>query len=498
MMQRSAMVAGIEGSMRYLRVSVFVAIAVAATALVFSQETRRLWLAGDSHVHSYWSPGYDRTTNPPEPVQGGDALYPTPHNARKAREFGLAWMVTTDHGGPNHSKLNLTRAYEELKQSRQLVPDVVQFYGMELNMPAMDHHTLIIPRTDDEWKTLFNIESQFDANDAWPRDPARNSEAAGFRALTFMNGLRDLPLMFANHPSRSAQGVGHYGLDEPREFRSNNDLAPDIYRGMEGGPGHQAGGLAPDGSPKRDAEGRPAGNRGSYGNVNARTFGGFDQMTAIVGGLWDALLGEGRRFWIVATSDSHANFADATRPGSDFWPGQFHKTYVHARRSAEDILDGLRAGRMFVIAGDLVSELDVQASGPDASAAVGGTLRIKPGDDVRLTVTFRDPDGPNARGDNPSVNRIDLIVGQFTGPATNRSGDRNETARVVARFVPDDWSSEGDVRTISTIVPPFKEGGYIRVRGTNTDDAEPPMDIPGENPWSDLWFYSNPIFVEVR
>jgi hypothetical protein len=362
----------------------------------------------------------------------------------------------------------------------------------------MDHHTLIIPRTDDEWKTLFNIESQFDANEAWPSDPTRDSEAAGFRALAFMNGLERLPLMFANHPSRSAKGVGRYGEDEPREFRNNNDLAPDIYRGMEGGPGHQAGGLAPDGSPKRDAEGRPAGNRGAYGNVHARTFGGFDQMTAIVGGVWDALLGEGRRFWIVATSDSHANFADVTRSGSDFWPGQFHKTYVMARRSADDILDGLRAGRMFVVAGDLVSELDVQASAADAAAAVGETLRVKPSDVVRLTVTFRDPEGPNAHGDHPSVNRIDVIVGEFTGPASDRNGDRNDTTRVVARFTPDDWSSEGDVHLISTIVPRLEKGGYIRVRGTNTTDAEPSMDSPGENPWADLWFYSNPIFVEVR
>jgi hypothetical protein len=65
---------------------------------------------------------------------------------------------------------------------------------------------------------------------------------------------------------------------------------------MEGAPGHQAGGLAPDDSPKRDQTGQPSGNRGGYGNEKARTFGGFDQMTAIVGGLWDSMLGEGRRF----------------------------------------------------------------------------------------------------------------------------------------------------------------------------------------------------------
>ena len=70
-------------------------------------------------------------------------------------------------------------------------------------------------------------------------------------------------------------------------------------------------GLARDGSQKRDAAGNPAGARGGYGREGARTFGGFDQMTAIVGGLWDSMLGEGRRFWIVATSDSHAHYADA-------------------------------------------------------------------------------------------------------------------------------------------------------------------------------------------
>ena len=86
--------------MRNGRFVVFTAIALAAAAIVFAQETRRRWLAGDSHIHSYWSPGYDRTKQPPEPVQGGDALYPTPLNARKAREFGLSWMVRIYRADP--------------------------------------------------------------------------------------------------------------------------------------------------------------------------------------------------------------------------------------------------------------------------------------------------------------------------------------------------------------------------------------------------------------
>ncbi len=276
--------------------TVIVFAAATGWALLSAQGDERQWLAGDSHIHSHWSADYDDTKNPPEPLIGVDGRYSTPVNAYRARRHGLAWMVTTDHGGPNHSKLNLTRAYEELKVSREIVPDLLQFYGMELNMPAMDHHTLIIPNSEQEAATLYDIESRFDSQDAWPADPARSQEAHAARALEHMKGLPMLPLMFANHPSRSATGIGVYGRDEPREFRTYNDLAPDVYHGMEGAPGHQASTLAADGTPKRDAAGAPAGFRGGYRNAGAHTFGGFDQMTAKVGGLWDSMLGEGRRF----------------------------------------------------------------------------------------------------------------------------------------------------------------------------------------------------------
>src|SRR5262245_22251058 len=481
------------------RAVTFTAIAAgAAMALAMAQDNHRRWIAGDSHIHSHWSPGYDRTTSPPAPQKGRDGRYSTLLNAQKARQFGLGWMVTTDHGGPNHSKYNANHAYLELKESRRAVPDLLQFYGMELNMPAMDHHTLIIPNDEDEWKTLFNIESQFDANEAWPPDPLRDTETATFQALTFMKGLRRLPLLFANHPSRSATGVGVYGLDEPREFRNNNDLASDLYRGMEGAPGHQAGTLLPDGSLRRDAQGRPAGNRGAYGNPNARTFGGVDQMTAIVGGLWDSLLGEGRRFWIVATSDSHANFADPQRPGSDFWPGQYQKTYVHAARTYEDVLDGLRKGRIFIAAGDLISELDVVATDGRYVAMLGETLHVRKGSDITLNVRFKDPEAPNAHGENPSVSRVDVIVGQMRGPVDNRNLDRNDSAKVTGRFVARNWKSTGEVHTFKTVLSALQSSAYVRLRGTSTNDPEPAMDPAGENPWTDLWFYSNPIFIEVR
>ena len=132
-------------------------------------------------------------------------------------------------------------------------------------------------------------------------------------------------------------------MNEPWELRESNALAPAVYRGMEGAPGHQAAALTVG-----DARGPYAewstGARDAYRNAGAHTLGGFDQMTALVGGVWDSMLGEGRRFWIVATSDSHVHYTEATRTGMDFWPGEFQKTYVHAQNTYADVLDGLRSG----------------------------------------------------------------------------------------------------------------------------------------------------------
>ena len=408
----------------------FLLIAAGAVAWC-APASERQWLAGDSHVHSHWSAGYNRRQSPPVVLKGQGAIYSTPRNAVMARRFGLRWMVTTDHGGPNHAKFSLSQAYRELTLSRELVPAVLQFYGMELNMPGMDHHTLIIPYAEDEASVLYEIEHRFDANEAWalPPDPARRTEAARRSALEYMTTLTRLPMLFANHPSRSARAIGVYGLDQPWEIRTNNDLAPTVYRGMEGAPGHQAASLAPDGTPRRDRSGRLAGTRGGYGTIGARTLGGFDQMTAIVGGLWDTLLGEGRRFWIVATSDSHAHYTESVRRGSDFWPGEFHKTYVRAHPTYADVLDGLRSGRIFAVAGDLVTELDVVATASGGRAEIGGTLQVARQARVDVAIRFRDPDTPNAHEDNPTVHRVDLILGDVQGPLSDRSVDRNPTTR---------------------------------------------------------------------
>lgn len=467
-------------------------VAPARTPARAVKPAERRWLAGDHHVHSWFSVSVKPSAEPGQPpvlVKAGDASNPIVVNARMAAKHGLAWMVATDHGGPNHSKLNRDEAYPELLRSRRETPGVLQFWGMELDTPAAEHSSLILPRSATERDVLFGIESRYNRREPWPADPARDEEAFMLDALRRMKTLDQPPVVIANHPSRTAAAVGRYGLVSPSELRAWNDVAPEVAVGMEGAPGHQASSLARDGAID------PKGERGGYSRT--ATLGGFDQMTARLGGFWDSMLGEGRRWWITATSDSHRHYTDG---GADFWPGEYSKTYVKAARSYDDVLDGLRHGRVFVTLGDLVSEVDVTAmtGGGVRKAGIGGQLVVPEGGDVTVVIRVRDPAGKNFGGFSPAVARIDLIQGEIVGPAADRSLDANPTTKVVRSFTPATWTRQGEVLSMIHVFKNVRSASYIRVRGTNGAELEPQPDPPGEDPWSDLWFYANPIFLSVK
>jgi hypothetical protein len=188
-----------------------------------------------------------------------------------------------------------------------------------------------------------------------------------------------------------------------------------------------------------------------------------------------------------------------TRGGSDFWPGEYSKTYVMARQDYADVMDGLRNGRVWVGTGDLVTSLDLTAGNRGRSAAMGETLTVsgRNGADVEIEIRFRPLDGENGNGDRPEVRRVDLITGGITGPSADRDADTNPTTRVVARFGPNDWRRQGKEYVIRHTLRDVDGDMYARVRGTSTDEAEPAADGL-ESPWEDLWFYSNPVFVSVR
>ena len=72
----------------------YLAISSSYTADGLHSDNRE-WLAGDHHIHSRYSVGWNNKTEPPSPVLGGDAIYPITMNAVMGRRHGLDWMVST-------------------------------------------------------------------------------------------------------------------------------------------------------------------------------------------------------------------------------------------------------------------------------------------------------------------------------------------------------------------------------------------------------------------
>jgi hypothetical protein len=467
------------------------------------------WLAGDHHIHTHYSVKWDNSVFPPKPIIGGDAKYSIPLNAQMASHYGLDWIVLTDHGGPNRAELALKQAYPELLASRRALPQILQFHGMEFdvpgNAPGGRHASLIMPYRPDavvngsrpnEAEQLFSIERIYNGRQGIPPGPEKADDAYMLKALAAMAQLPDSPLVLANHPARLAKGFRQYFKITPKQLRDWQDTAPGVMIGMTAAEGHQAATLNPDGSPK------PDGIRGEY--PDHPSYGGYDQMTARLGGVWDSLLSEGRRFWVTGVSDSHGHYTDGW---ADFWPGQYAKTYVLADKNYDAIFAALKSGNIFVTTGDLIDELDLSAQEQGAaesqSAKAGESLQVKAGSDVLVQIRFRVPAALNGGQERPQVARLDLIGGFVTGPASERNSDEAPQTRVLQRFdqtefkkVSDD--SHGVVYQLSYSLKNLQQSQYIRLRGTNQrEELEPKADTKGEDPWSDLWFYSNPVFIEV-
>jgi hypothetical protein len=480
------------------------------------------WLAGDHHIHTQYS---------------SDGTYTVSNQAEHARAYGLDWMVITDHGSNAHAKIGVQKVNPDILAARKAMPDLLTFQGLEWNIPAAEHATVFVHPSRHEVAVLQQFEQAFDGSQLPATNTVEQNEAAAVAGIKFLGEqVRrrkiDGALFLANHPSRR-------GIDSPHEIRNWRDADPTVAIGMEGAPGHQAAGIAkPNG---------PGGGRGFYDNNPGaasfpgypldtyRTWGGFDWMTSTVGGLWDSLLAEGKAWWVTANSDSHTIHLDqSTRgpnsdferdgkyqdpvyggtvrtDGGDFWPGFYSRTHVGSSSfSYKAVMDGLRAGRVWIDHGGLISGLDarVRTTGSRAGTALGGVHRVRRGTATELTVDIDLATVPNWAQFVPQLKRVDVIVGQVTGPVADRDTFTAPTARVVRSFE----VSPGKVRLSFThafgrLDKPF----YVRLRGTDgnrtqpglmgagVDPYGPKLDVRGDaNPWADLWFYSNPIWVLPR
>ena len=134
-----------------------------------------------------------------------------------------------------------------------------------------------------------------------------------------------------------------------------------------------------------------------------------------------------------------------------------------------------------------------------------GALHVRKGTNVTLTVDVAMAGGPNWAGFVPKLARVDVIQGDVTGPVADKDTFSAPTAKVVKSYEVN--KSSGTVR-LTYDLGRVDRPVYVRVRGTDgnrgavgamgaaVDPAGPAIDVVGDaDPWRDLWFYSNPVWV---
>ncbi|PWG12930.1 histidinol-phosphatase [Streptomyces sp. V2] len=494
------------------------------------EDPRLAYLVGDHHIHSVYS---------------HDAKYTFSQLASKAAEFGLDWMVFTEHSNFGHADFGAALEHKEILKARKENPRQLIFQGLEWYIPAAEHCTVFTPPGPNEVDVLTRFESAFDGKllnytDGAPgnANTARN-EAHAVKAIKWLAeqrrcGYVDDVLVLANHPMR-------LGIDSPHELRAWRDAAPEIMIGMEGAPGAQGAaipGWRGANSIRGEYENAPSANSfAGYPKEAYLTYGGFDWATATVGGLWDSMLAEGGLFSITSNSDAHRivfdtwkngdwpagqNFdntgklpdpVDTTspQPGSDFWPGQFSRTHVGVTRYGyRAVMAGMRAGRVWADHGHLLDGLEVRLKRRHShgrGVTLGGRLRVRKGEKLTLEITVTTASRVNPHGILPKLAHVDVIRGTVTGPVTDADTWKAPDTKVVRTK---DVSGLKGTYTLRIPVTVEDDSFYLRLRGSDgnhhgtgylgasVDPHGPVPHAPGDgDPWTDTWFYANPIFVDV-
>ncbi|MFF5576470.1 PHP domain-containing protein [Streptomyces luteogriseus] len=494
------------------------------------EDPRLVYLVGDHHIHSVYS---------------HDAKYTFSQLAAAGAEYGLDWMVFTEHSNFGHADFGAALEHKEILKARAENPRQLIFQGLEWYIPAAEHCTVFTAPGRHEVDLLTRFESAYDgkllaydkggpADADTARNEAHAVEAIKWLAAQRRSGYVDDVLVLANHPMR-------LGIDSPHEMRAWRDAAPEIMIGMEGAPGAQGAaipGWRGANSIRGEYENKPSAQSWPGYPADAYlTYGGFDWATATVGGLWDSMLAEGRLFSVTTNSDAHRivfdtwkngdwpagqNFdntgrlpdpvnTDTPQPGSDFWPGEFSRTHVGVTRYGyRSVMAGLRAGRVWLDHGHLLDGLDVRLKRDcDAGRGVtlGGRLRVRKGERITLYVTVTSASRPNPQGILPELAHVDVIRGAVRGPAADRDSWRAPDTRVVQTK---DVAGRKGTYTLRIPLTAGDESFYVRLRGSDGNrhgagylgaSVDPNGPIPHEpgngDPWADTWFYSNPVFVDV-
>ena len=408
-------------------------------------------------------------------------------------------------------------SFAGIQKARATYPDKLILQSYEMNVPGHEHGSMGLIANQFDYNPNVNPLAQFEFSfDASDKDQT-GGVAQGWTKSTNTNHAKTLEALAwlkTNYPKASYLVPAHperKKLYKINDFRDMNNVAPEICFGFESMPGHQK-----------------AAERGGYSKsaFGSGTYGGTGVFSAKVGGLWDAMLSEGRNWWLFSNSDCHF-ITD------DFFPGEYQKnyTYVTDKSDPQALINGLRSGNTWVVTGDLIDSLVYTASSTSDVAQMGQKLTID-GNKLTLHIKVRNPQTANNNTysiyNKPELNHIDVIAGVVTDTIArtdkNYTIDTVATTRVIARF--GTVTGEKDINGVETqawtdLGNGWKEmslslivgkGSYYRLRGSNlglnidkqTDGAGNPLsdtlliENDAVKAFDDLWFYSNPIFVSAK
>ncbi|WP_425260613.1 hypothetical protein ACPOLB_07155 [Rubrivivax sp. RP6-9] len=343
-------------------------------------------------------------------------------------------------------------------------------------------------------------------------NPGHNKtvEAVKWMAAYHPDGSYYVPAHLERAGPFNPAGNNGFNIEHLRNF---NNAGPNVAFGFESQPGHGAA----------DQRGEYNIRRNTISGVNVdsaggTTFGGTGVYAAQIGGVWDALLGEGRNWWFFASSDWHSRGAfsvDDRRSDNDFWPGEYQRNYTMVRHGGskptpQTIVDGLRTGNTWVASGQLIDRLAfVACVGRDeravealatvaarnntdfdvkGCASMGEKLVVPPGADVVVSIVVRDPAGKNYSPysfpnpslaqvgitqpmDAPVLDHVDVIRGMVTGLRTPGAAD-------YAGAWPDDWvdlANPQQLKSLSLVPAAAKNtsAGVLRTFNGSTWAAGP-------------------------
>lgn len=321
--------------------------------------------------------------------------------------------------------------------------------------------------TSADWNNTSKKLGQGSGTGTGTKGHTKTLEALKWMNVNAPNGSYYIPAHLERAGQFYADGNQGFNIEH---LRNMNNAAPKIAFAFESQPGHGASANRGEYQPKRNLS-------STNDSVGTTTYGGTGVYAAEVGGVWDALLGEGRNWWFSASSDWHnrGTFgADDVRSTQDFYPGEYQRMYVMARNGGtkvtpQMIVDGMRSGNKFAASGQLIDRMafiacssypgvgartNAAVQALAVAAATGNTdidkagcatmgeklVMPKAGGEVVVSIVVRDPSGTNNSPysfNNPSLaqisvnqplnapvlDHVDVIRGLVTGYKTPGAAD---------------------------------------------------------------------------